>query len=167
MSLKTIADKMGRPSSLLSYVGALSLLLMMSLTTVDVVGRYLFNSPILGVYEMTEYLVLILIFSFLAIAQSAKSHITVDILVSSLPRKLQIYVEMLTHLFCFLLMCLITWMGFEKGLDLMETHDTPPNLGIPVYPFAFFMVLGCVLMCIEYIRDLLQLIIKRKELSGS
>jgi len=164
MTLKTIVDKMGLPSFLLSYVGALALFLMMTITTVDVVGRYLFNSPILGAYEMTEYLVLLLIFSFLAITQSAKSHITVDIIASFLPRKLQIYLEMFTHLLCFLLMCLITWMGFEKAMDLMASKDTPPNLGIPVYPFAFFLVLGCILMCIEYLRDLLQLIIKRKEL---
>ncbi|MBN1847550.1 MAG: TRAP transporter small permease [Deltaproteobacteria bacterium] len=167
MTLKAIVDKMGRPSSLLSYIGAVALFLMMSITTVDVVGRYLFNAPILGVYEMTEYLVLLLIFSFLAVTQSSKSHITVDIVASFLPRKFQIYMEMFTHLLCFLLMCLIAWMGFEKALDLMATKDTPPNLGIPMYPFAFFLVLGCILMCIEYLRDLLQLIIQRKELSGS
>jgi TRAP-type C4-dicarboxylate transport system permease small subunit len=35
---------------------------MMCLTTVDVVGRYVFNSPVLGAFELTEFLVLILIF---------------------------------------------------------------------------------------------------------
>ena len=52
------------------------------LTTVDVVGRYVFNSPITGVFEITEYLVLILIFSFIGYTQSQKSHVAVDLLLA-------------------------------------------------------------------------------------
>ncbi len=65
MDLKTITDKMGRLSSLLANLGAIVLLMMMGLTTADVVARYVFNAPILGVFELTEFMVLILIFSWI------------------------------------------------------------------------------------------------------
>ena len=73
MSLKSFSDKLGRISSILAYVGACSLFGIMCLTTADVGGRYLFNSPILGVFELTEFMILILIFSFLAYTQSKRA----------------------------------------------------------------------------------------------
>jgi hypothetical protein len=60
-------------------------------------------------------------------------------------------------------MILITWMGLEKALELMEVGEASPNLGIPDYPFVFFLTLGCTIMCIEYIRDIIRLLSNIKE----
>jgi len=49
-------------STYLSYVGNFALAAMMLLTTADVIGRYFFNAPVLGAYEITEYLMLIMVF---------------------------------------------------------------------------------------------------------
>jgi TRAP-type C4-dicarboxylate transport system permease small subunit len=163
MDLKTLTEKLGRVSSLLAYVGAFSLFVMMCLTAADVVGRYIFNSPILGVFELTEFMVLILIFSFLAYSQSQKAHVSVDLLVMRFPKKLQNYVELFNHTICLILMALITWMGFNKALELREVGEASPNLQIPDYPFVFFLAFGCLVVCIEYIIDLLRLISGRKE----
>jgi len=163
MSTKTVSDKLGRISSALAYVGALSLFGIMCLTTADVVGRYFFNAPILGVFELTEFMVLILIFSFVAYTQFTKSHVSVDLLITLFPKKFRIYIELFNHSLCLILMGLITYMGFSRALELVEFGEASPNLGVPLYPFVFFLVLGCVVMCIEYIRDLLRLFGDRKE----
>lgn len=163
MNIKAVSEKLGLISTVLAYVGALSLFGIMCLTTADVAGRYLFNAPILGVFELTEFMVLILIFSFLAYTQFAKSHVSVDLLVSIFPEKLRKYVALFNHSLCLILMGLITYMGFKRALELVEFGEASPNLGVPYYPFVFFLVLGCVVMCIEYIRDLLGLFADRKE----
>ena len=116
MDIKHIDKKLGWFSSALSYVGAFSLFTMMCLTTVDVVGRYIFNRPITGVFELTEYLVLILIFSFIGYTQSKKGHVAVDILLPVLPPRLKKLIDVANHLVCLALMGLITWMGGEKTL---------------------------------------------------
>jgi TRAP-type C4-dicarboxylate transport system permease small subunit len=163
MDAKTLSKRLGVFSSLFAYLGAFALFVMMVLTTVDVLGRYLFNSPITGVFEITEFLVLILIFSFLGYTQSAKSHVYVDLLVAHLPKRLQVYAALFNHCVCLLLMALITYMGIVRGLDLMEAREASTNLGIPRYPFVFFLVLGCAVMCIEYARDLIHMFRSRKE----
>jgi TRAP-type C4-dicarboxylate transport system permease small subunit len=66
-------------------------------------------------------------------------------------------IEIVNHLVCLLLMGLITYMGVEKALDLKEVGEASPNLQIPAYPFVFFLVLGCAVMCIELLRDILEL----------
>jgi TRAP-type transport system small permease protein len=158
MPYENILRKLGFFSSFLSKLGAIALFGMMSLTTADVIGRYIFNSPILGAFEITEFLVLILIFSFLGYTQSQKTHVSVDLLVERFPKKHQIVIDLFNHVICFLLMILITWMGYLNALDLMHAGESSPNLAIPHYIFAFFLVFGCAVTSIEFFRDVIRLI---------
>ncbi|MGD9161427.1 MAG: TRAP transporter small permease [Desulfobacteraceae bacterium] len=141
-------------STYLAYIGALSLFLMMCLTIADVVGRF-FNRPILGAFELTEFMVLVLIFSFLAYAQSHKAHINVDLFMMFFPGKLKNIIELFNHVACLAIMVLITWTGFENAVEIMEAGESSPNLALPNYPFVFFLVIGCAIMCIEFIRDII------------
>jgi len=158
-----ILEKLGLFSSTLGYLGAFSLFVMMCLTAADVMGRYIFNSPITGAFELTEYLVLILIFSFLANAQAHKMHVTVDLILSRFPKRLRYYVELFNHTMSLAIMALITWIGIERAFELKEVGEASPNLGVPFYPFAFYLVLGCLVMCIEYIRNLINVVQRKKE----
>jgi TRAP-type C4-dicarboxylate transport system permease small subunit len=157
MDIELVSRKLGWLSSKLAYVGAVALFGMMCLTAADVIGRYVFNRPITGVFELTEYLVLILIFSFIGYTQSQKGHVAVDLLLAKFPRGIRTIVEICNHFICLMLMGLITWMGVQKALDLKDVGEASPNLQIPAYPFVFFLVLGCAVMCIELLRDILKL----------
>ena len=161
-SLQSILRFFQRLSTYFAYIGALSLFLMMCLTIADVTGRYLFNSPILGAFELTEFMVLILIFSFLAYAQAHKAHINVDLFMMFFPEKLKNLIELFNHIACLAIMILITWTGFEKAIEVMEAGESSPNLDVPSYPFVFFLVLGCAVMCIEFIRDIVSVIKDKK-----
>jgi TRAP-type transport system small permease protein len=151
-----------RLSTYLAYIGAFTLFLMMCLTMTDVVGRCLFNRPVVGAFELTEFMVLVIIFAFLAYAQAYKVHINVDLFVRFIPKKLKIYIEILNHIACLAIMILITWMGYEKALEIMEAGEASPNLTLPSHPFVFFLDLGCAIMCIEFIRDIIFLIRKKE-----
>ena len=97
MTMVSLIKKGGVFSSGLSYLGAAALFGMMILTTADVIFRYAFNSPILGAFEVTEFLVLLVIFSFLGYTQAQKSHISVDLLFNLFPVKLQTIIEVFNH----------------------------------------------------------------------
>jgi TRAP-type C4-dicarboxylate transport system permease small subunit len=164
--LHALLNILKRLSTYLAYIGALSLFAMMCLTMVDVAGRYIFNTPVLGAFELTEFMVLILIFSFLAYAQAKKSHVSVDLFMMFFPKRLKVYIEIFNHLACLTIMILIAWMGFEKALEMMETGEASPNLALPSYPFVFFLVLGCAVMCIEFIKDIILILKTKEELNG-
>ncbi len=163
MDFETSWRKLGVISRMFARLGALALFAMMMLTTTDVVCRYALNSPIIGAFEITEFLVLILIFSFIGFTQSQNGHIAVDILFTRFPKRVQLVVGFVNHLVCLLLMGLIAWMGVMTGLELWEVGEKSSNLHIPKYPFAFFLALGCVVACIEYVRDLMELAMSSKE----
>src|SRR5438309_6380198 len=58
---------------------------MMCLTFVDVVARYLFNSPIRGGFELTELTLLVLIFAGLPLVSHGDEHVTMDFIDRMLP----------------------------------------------------------------------------------
>ncbi|SHO44085.1 TRAP transporter small permease [Desulfopila aestuarii] len=150
-------------SYVFARIGCLALLMMMGVTVVDVVGRFVFNSPILGSFEITQYLVVVLVFSFIGYAQSEKWHVNVDILVNTFPKKTQSLIDLLNCTVSLILMILITWMGIEKALESLATGDKPMNLPIPQYPFVFFLAFGCGVLCIEFFRDILKTFGKNKK----
>ena len=137
----------------LSYVGSIAIAGMMFLTTADVIGRYFLNSPVLGAYEITEYLMLIMVFSFLALSQREKAHINVDIVYNHLPEKVQTVFERFNHLVCLVMLVLVTWRGIHHTIDLIHTHEESTLLKIPDYPFSIFLVIGCLAFCIEFFKD--------------
>jgi TRAP-type transport system small permease protein len=139
----------------LSYIGNAAIALMMLLTTLDVVGRYFFNAPVLGAYEITEYLMLIMVFSFLAFAQSQKAHISVDIVFDRLPLLLRRFLVRCNSFLCLVMLIFTTYMGVHRVLDLIGSGASSTQLKIPDYPFAIFMVVGCLALCIEFFLDLL------------
>jgi TRAP-type transport system small permease protein len=162
-SIQYIIKFFKRLSTYLAYIGAFTLFIMMCLTITDVVGRCLFNRPINGTIELTKFMVLVIIFAFLAHTQAHKVHINVDLFVRFIPDKLKNYIEIVNHIACLAIMILITWMGFEKALEILEAGETSPNLTLPNHPFVFFLVLGCAIMCIEFIRDIIFFIRKKEE----
>lgn len=64
----------------LQIVSAVTLFALMLITCVDVVGRYVFNSPLTGSTELTEIAVGIVVFSVLPILTWRNDHIVVDLL---------------------------------------------------------------------------------------
>ncbi len=68
-----------------SSVGMILLAAMMFLTAADVVLRYSLNKPILGSYELTQYMLAIIISVGLAYCSIEKGHVTIDILTTRCP----------------------------------------------------------------------------------
>jgi TRAP-type C4-dicarboxylate transport system permease small subunit len=162
----SINEKLRIASTILSRVGAVALIAMMLLTATDVVGR-MFNSPVLGALELTEYLVLIVILTMLSYTQAEKGHVNVDLVVRNFSPKTQLIIDICTNIICLLLMGLIAYKGYYYALDAMEAGVASPNLYIPKYPLAFFMVLCTGVMCLEFLRTLIELFLQLKEHDAS
>ncbi len=61
-------------------IATIALFFLMALTCVDVIGRYVFNSPLTGATELTEMGIAILVFAELPIVTWRGGHVVVDIL---------------------------------------------------------------------------------------
>ena len=132
--------KWERPfDALLGIASAAILLCMMLLTFVDVVARYLFNFPLRGGFEVTELMLLVLIFAGLPLVSHADEHVTMDFIDRMLPpRALRLLVRA-AHAVCAAVMLFLAWQVWIKAGKIAGYGDTTDVLKILVGPFVYFM----------------------------
>ena len=79
---------------------------MVILTSIDVVGRYFFLTPLLGAHEMITLAMGIMIFLGMPLVTASREHLTVDLARSLLNQKgkriQQIFVDSISQFFVFL-----------------------------------------------------------------
>jgi TRAP-type transport system small permease protein len=125
--------------AVLGSAAAVLLLGMMVLTFVDVVARYLLNKPIRGAFEVTELLLLVLIFAGLPLVSHADEHVTMDFIDRILPPAALRVLVRLVHAACAAIMFFLTWQVWIKAGKIMGYGDTTDVLRIAVGPFVYFM----------------------------
>ena len=75
--------------------GAFLVLVMMVLIVSNMVGRSVLNIPIHGTIELTEFMMVGIVYFTLAYAQAKKKHIRVELLYEVLPHKVQLACDLL------------------------------------------------------------------------
>jgi TRAP-type C4-dicarboxylate transport system permease small subunit len=125
----------------LGAAAAILLFGLMALTTVDVVGRYLFNRPLRGAFEVTELLLLSLIFAGLPLASRAGEHVTLDFIDQLLGPKGRSLLTRAVDLVCGAIVLALAWRVWVKAGKIAGYGDTTDVLRLPVAPFVYFMTL--------------------------
>ncbi len=139
--------------------GVCLLLPMMVLTTSDVIGRKFFATTIPGTFELSEYLLAVVILLGAAFTQQVKGHVGVTFLTSKLSRRLQTFSQIFTLcLSCFIIVILI-WQGWIEGIRERTVSDM---LRIPQYPFRLLVPIGGFFLLLELLIDLIDSIAKLK-----
>jgi TRAP-type transport system small permease protein len=138
--------------------GASVLAFMMLLTAVDVTMRYIFNRPIIGSFEITEYMMVILISFGFAYVTLTKGQINVDLLIAHLPPKARVMLGLFTDLVSFAVVSLLTWQVYLQVKSQYNANAISASLEIPAYPFvaagAFGLTLLSIALLLEFIEDL-------------
>ena len=126
--------------AVLGLVSAVSLLGMMLLTFVDVVARYIFNSPIYGGTVLIEVFLVSVIFFGLPLATNRDEHITIDLLDHLVPNYAKRFQQILICATCALSSGFLARQFWLKGEYAETTGETTVALSIPVsfllYPMS-------------------------------
>jgi TRAP-type C4-dicarboxylate transport system permease small subunit len=123
----------------LGAAAAVLLFGLMALTTADVIGRYIFNWPLRGAFEITELLLLALIFAGLPLASRADEHVKLDFIDMILSERSRLFVRRLVDLVCGVLILGLAWRVLVKAGKIAGYGDTTDVLRVPVAPFIYFM----------------------------
>ena len=140
-------NRVVRPASgVLHSVGVGVLVVMMLLTASDVTLRYVFNQPISGSFDLTEYMMTIVVAFGLAYCAVMKGHVRVDLVVDRLPQRAQAIIDTITSLLALGLFSLITWQCFVHAKLLFASGVTSSVLLIPAFPFVGVVAVGIALL---------------------
>jgi TRAP-type C4-dicarboxylate transport system permease small subunit len=128
-----------RADALLGVVASAILFAMMVLTVVDVVARYLFSRPLRGAFEVTELMLLVLIFAGLPLVSFSDEHATMDFIDRILGPRSQRWLERAVQLTNAAFMFLLMWLVWGKADRIWAYRDSTDVLRIVYGPFVYFM----------------------------
>lgn len=123
----------------LKLVAATLLFVMMGVTFVDVVGRYVFAKPLTGAFELTEVLLGLVVFAGLPIVTRRGEHVTVDLVTMRLPPLPRAALARIAALATALVLAVLAWRLGLQARDISAYGDATVFLGIPLGPVAGVM----------------------------
>jgi C4-dicarboxylate transporter, DctM subunit len=129
---------------------------LMLLTAVDVVLRYVFNSPIPGAYALCEMLMIGVVYPAVAYVQQNKGHVRVDILIDRLKRVPRVSFELATLYLALLAFGVICWQSGKLAWGAWITGDFDMGeIHYPLWPAKAAMTLGLGLLCLRFVTDII------------
>jgi TRAP-type transport system small permease protein len=131
-----------RFESLLGAAASTLLFAMMGLTVVDVVARYLFRRPLSGAFEVTELLLLVLIFAGLPLVTHADEHALMDFVDRLLGPRGTAWLQRGVQVLCAAVMLLLAWLVWLKADRIWAYRDATDVLRIVYGPFVYFMAVA-------------------------
>lgn len=137
---------------LVGCVAASLLMLLMLLTCADVAARYLFNSPIRGGFELTEWLLAALIFAGLPVVTLRGEHVTVDLFEALTPGWLLRIQHAFACVVGFLCTGFVSYRLWILALEIDRKGQTSAELGLQAaylaYAMAILMALAAVALLV-------------------
>lgn len=118
------------------------LLLMMLLTVADVFLRATLNKPIIGTTEITEQMMVAVVFLGFGWCTLQGRHIRVDLFVSRYRPGTQRVVDLMIHFVGLVLVAVICWRTFVTTLTVQQLGITCAYIGVPKYPFYALAAFG-------------------------
>ena len=123
-------------------VAGVALILLMGLTTADVAGRYFFNSPISGVFDLTHFAVSIMTYLGLGYCGFRGAHVVIELLYDRLPPGAGRVLNRLINLAGCVLFGLISWRTLVQAFDVREMGEASQMMEVPLFPLYCVVAFG-------------------------
>ena len=138
-------------------VAGLGLGVMMVVTLVDVVMRYM-GRPIFGSMEIVCFTSAVAIGFAIPYTSWSKGHITVDFLLEKLSPGTVRILKIITRITGLALFLFASYNFILYGLDLIKSKEVTPGFRIPYYPITFGLAVACFLQALTLFCDLVRTI---------
>ncbi len=120
----------------LAIVAASVLFSMMVVTFIDVFGRKLLTKPLYGGYEITEFMMGMLIFCALPLVTAREEHVTIDVFDHFIPATWVRWQQTIVTLVSATTLAYIGWRLWQLGIEHEKNREVTMTLHIPHGPFA-------------------------------
>ncbi len=143
-------------AELLAEIGLIGLLLIV---IHEVIVRYVFDSPTLYSVELSEYLLVLVVFMSIGWVLKEDRHVAVTFVVDRLPEKMRLGLKLLTSLLTMAFLGIIVWKGGKTTLTAYTgNYHSSSLLDFPMWiPYAL-IPLGALVLSLQYIVKIGELI---------
>ena len=138
------------------YTAAGLVFVMIFPTTLDVLLRYIFNAPLPEMFQLTEFMMVAVVYLAIAYVQQLKDHIKIEIVTEWLPQKVQKGLDLFGYLVGLVIFAIITWQSGRLAWEAWETQDyTMGIVQFPLWPAKTILPIGVGLFCLRLLLDII------------
>ena len=137
--------------------------IVMVLVTVDVLMRRLLDMPIRGSFEISTYLLVIIVFCAIACVMTVQGHVVVDVFTSRYPQRFQRALSVIALFLSLIIVGLICWGSIQLGLSQLRVGESSVLLKIPAAPFIFVLAFGSALLFLVIIIQFIRIFARVRE----
>lgn len=141
----------GRLASFCSLIAGVALFAIMALTFFDVGGRKFLDNSIPGTIELTELLMVVVIFAALPLVSERSEHVVFDSLNGFLPPSALRIRQALIEAGCAVALFALAALMWKTGGDFLASGETTPQLRIAKAPFIYGMAVFCSLAGVAHL----------------
>jgi TRAP-type mannitol/chloroaromatic compound transport system permease small subunit len=141
--ISRVTEAIGKPASLLVFV-------MMLITSTEVIGRYLFNSPTTWAWPLNRQIFGVFILVAGAYTMSKREHIRIEILYDHFPPRIKLLARAIALASFVIFMGVLVWQGSWMGWNsLMMKEKLAGAFRMPLYPFKILIPIGALLFLLQ------------------
>ena len=134
-----LAQVFGRVETVLGAAAALVLFAIMTVTVVDVVGRYLLDAPLPAAYEMIQIGMAFLVFLVVPVLTLRDEDIRIDAFQAIFPARARPALRLASTVISLAVIVGFCWFLLRRGMSFASSGETTSNLRVPLAPVAFFI----------------------------
>lgn len=141
-------------------IAAVATLVVASIGAVDVVSTALFRAPLPLNVELSSYLMSLMIFGALALAQRQHEHVAVDLVTKFLPQGIQRWLRVLGLAFGLAVFALLAWRSYALAVDSVGMQETAAAVyPFPVWPFKIGVTVLLGVATCEFLRQFVRALV--------
>jgi TRAP-type C4-dicarboxylate transport system permease small subunit len=155
-------DKISRfLNEVLIWIAGVFLVTMILLTCSNIFLRLVWT-PIRGTFELMEFFGAIFTAFALGYTQINRGHIGIDLVVNQFRAKIQRILNGISYFICMVFFSIAGWQIARWATVLRRTGEVTETLRIIFYPFTYGVALGCIVLALVLLVDLLKVLIQKK-----
>ena len=148
-------------NQILVWIAGIFLVTMILLTCANIFLRIVWM-PVKGTFELMGFFGAIVTAFALGYTQIKRGHIGIDIVVDQFSAKTQRILNSINYSICMIFFAIAGWQVTKWATTLLKTGEITETLRIIFYPFTYGVALGCFVLALVLLVDLLKVLIQEK-----
>ncbi|MCU0586153.1 MAG: TRAP transporter small permease [Desulfobacterales bacterium] len=150
MAIENLRQLIRKTSYRACSIGMLMVIPLAALTVADAAGRFCFDTPLPGSFELSEYFLAVVVLTGAAYTQQVKGHVAVDLVTDRCSARVRAVIASVTGMASLFIVAVLVWQGAAAGMVETTVSD---QLRIPQWPFRLLAAAGCLLLWLELFLD--------------
>jgi TRAP-type C4-dicarboxylate transport system permease small subunit len=150
-----ISDVISTVNKVQALISSFAVFVIMALISADVVGRFVFNRPVMGTYELGQMFMVCMVFFGLSYTQMIGGNVTVDTFTRRLNPRMSAALSIFSNIVGLIVFGLMTHSsGNLAWIALKNKRTVQGLLGMPLYPSKFVVTIGTATLTLYFLIQL-------------